>query len=187
MAQMRMRQSMAQIELAFEQEMALERRRREQLRKRAVNRSRARRISRNESRGKVRFSVLLVCLTITVVTVVVAMFETLAWLMGYGRQGRKPDGEAASGLTGQPLQSVRDGGVGAFILLLAAARLALDPVVDLVAEDRNIPWCRDAQTHLLAGHREHLHFHPIADHDALARLPCQHQHRFLLEIVCLPP
>ena len=26
--------------------------------------------------------VLLVCLTITVVTVVVSMFETLAWLMG---------------------------------------------------------------------------------------------------------
>lgn len=82
MAQMRMRQSMAQIELAFEQEMALERRRRDQLRKRATNRSRARRITRNESRGKVRFSVLLVCLTITVVTVVVSMFETLAWLMG---------------------------------------------------------------------------------------------------------
>src|SRR5436189_2317162 len=82
MAQMRMRQSMAQIELAFEQEMALERRRRDQLRKLATNRSRARRISRNESRGRVRFSVLLVCLTITVVTVVVSMFETLAWLMG---------------------------------------------------------------------------------------------------------
>jgi hypothetical protein len=82
MAQMRMRQSMAQIELAFEQEMALERRRRDQLRKRAVHRSRARRISRNESQGKVRFSILLICLTITVVTVVVSMFETLAWLMG---------------------------------------------------------------------------------------------------------
>ena len=82
MTQMRMRQSMAQIELAFEQEMALERRRRDQLRTRAVHRSRARRITRNESRGKVRFSVLLVCLTITVVTVVVSMFETLAWLMG---------------------------------------------------------------------------------------------------------
>ena len=79
---MRMRQSINQFELAFEQETALERRRREQLRKRAANRSRARRISRNESRGKVRFSVLLICLTITVVTVVVAMFETLAWLMG---------------------------------------------------------------------------------------------------------
>ena len=82
MAQMRMRQSMAQIELAFEQEMALEKRRRDQLRKRAANRSRARRIQRTESRGKVRFSVLLVALTITVVTVVVSMFETLAWLMG---------------------------------------------------------------------------------------------------------
>ena len=68
MTQMRMRQSMSQIELAFEQEMALERRRREQLRKRSANRSRARRISRNESRGRIRFSVLLVCLTITVVT-----------------------------------------------------------------------------------------------------------------------
>ncbi len=82
MAHMRMRQSATQYEVAFEQEMALERRRREQLRKRAVNRSRSRRIQRTESRGKVRFSVLLVCLTITVVTVVVAMFETLAWLMG---------------------------------------------------------------------------------------------------------
>jgi uncharacterized membrane protein len=73
---------MAQIELAFEQEMALERRRREQLRKRAVNRSRARRITRNESKGRVRFSVLMISLTVTVVTVVFVMFETLAWLMG---------------------------------------------------------------------------------------------------------
>jgi hypothetical protein len=82
MANMRMRQSMAQIELAFEQEMALEQRRREQLRKRAANRSRARRIQRTESRGNVRFGVLLVCLTVTVVVVVFSMFETLAWLMG---------------------------------------------------------------------------------------------------------
>jgi hypothetical protein len=73
---------MSKVDLVCEGERALEHRRREQLRKRAVNRSRARRITRNESRGKVRFSVLLVCLTITVVTVVVSMFETLAWLMG---------------------------------------------------------------------------------------------------------
>jgi hypothetical protein len=78
---MRMRQSISQYELAFEQETALERRRREQLRRRAANRSRARRIARTEQRGKVRFSVLVACLTLTVVTVVVAMFETLAWLM----------------------------------------------------------------------------------------------------------
>lgn len=82
MAQMRMRQSMSQLELAFEQEMALERRRREELRKRAANRSRARRIQRTESRGNVRFSVLLAALSITVVTVVVVMFEALALLMG---------------------------------------------------------------------------------------------------------
>jgi hypothetical protein len=72
---------MAQMELAFEQEMALEKRRRNQLRKRAANRSRARRIQRTESRGNIRFGVLMIALTITVVTVVVAMFETLAWLM----------------------------------------------------------------------------------------------------------
>jgi hypothetical protein len=77
---MRMRQSISQFENAFEQEATLERRRREQLRRRAANRSRARRISRDEQQGKVRFSVLAVCLTVTVI-VVVAMFEALALLM----------------------------------------------------------------------------------------------------------
>jgi hypothetical protein len=78
---MKMRQSISQFELAFEQETALERRRREQLRRRAANRSRVRRVNRIEHKGKVRFSVLVVCLTLTVVTVVVAMFESLALLM----------------------------------------------------------------------------------------------------------
>jgi hypothetical protein len=78
---MRMRQSFSQFEVAFEQETSLERRRREQLRRRAANRSRARRIQRTEKTGKVRFSVLALCLTVTVVTVTVAMFETLSWLM----------------------------------------------------------------------------------------------------------
>lgn len=79
---LRMKQSIDEFEVAFEQEAALERRRRAQLRKRAVNRSRARRIAQTEQRGKVRFSVLFVALTLTVVSVVVAMFETLALLMG---------------------------------------------------------------------------------------------------------
>ena len=79
---MRMHESTTQFELAFEQEAALERRRRQQLRQRAVNRSRARRIQRTEQHGKVAFSVLVVALTITVVVVTVVMFETLAWLMG---------------------------------------------------------------------------------------------------------
>jgi hypothetical protein len=79
---MRMQQSLSQYETAFEQEIAIERRRRQQLRQRAVNRSRARRIARTEQRGKVAFGTLLAALTFTVVTVTVAMFETLAWLMG---------------------------------------------------------------------------------------------------------
>jgi Flp pilus assembly protein TadB len=78
---MRMRKSISQFEVAFEQETSLERRRREQLRRRAANRSRERRINRSEQEGKVRFSVLFVCLTVTVVVVVVTMFEALASLM----------------------------------------------------------------------------------------------------------
>ncbi|MEO8091649.1 MAG: hypothetical protein ABI726_02925 [bacterium] len=78
---MRMRQSLSDYEMAFEQEAALERRRRGQLRQRAANRSRARRIVRTEQRGKVAFGTLLSALTLTVVTVTIVMFETLAWLM----------------------------------------------------------------------------------------------------------
>ena len=79
---MKMQQSISQFELAFEQEAALERRRRQQLRQRAANRSRARRVQRSEQRGNVGFGVLLVALALTVLTVTVVMFETLAWLMG---------------------------------------------------------------------------------------------------------
>jgi hypothetical protein len=79
---MKMRQSLSQFEVAFEQEAALERRRRQQLRQRAANRSRARRIQRTEQRGTVAFGVLVVALSATVVTVTLVMFETLAWLMG---------------------------------------------------------------------------------------------------------
>lgn len=78
---MRMRQSLNQFELAFEQEASLERRRREQLRRRAAHRSRERRINRSQQEGKVRFSALFVCLTVTVVVVVVSMFEALTLLM----------------------------------------------------------------------------------------------------------
>jgi hypothetical protein len=77
----RMRQSLDEFELAFEQESALDRRRRQQLRQRAVARSKARKIQSTEKRGNVNFGVLLVALTLTVVVVTVVMFETLAWLM----------------------------------------------------------------------------------------------------------
>jgi hypothetical protein len=79
---MRMRQSLSQFEVAFEQETALDRRRRKQLRQRAVARSRARRIQRTEQRGNIGFGALLLALSVTVVVVTVVMFETLAWLMG---------------------------------------------------------------------------------------------------------
>ena len=79
---MKMQDSISQFEVAFEQEAALERRRRHQLRQRSAARSRARRIQRTAQRGNVAFSVLVVALTFTVIVVTVVMFETLAWLMG---------------------------------------------------------------------------------------------------------
>ncbi len=79
---MRMRQSLNDWELAFEHETVLDRQRRAQLRHRAAARSRARRITRVEKSGKVRFSVLFSALTLTVVFVTVVMFETLALLVG---------------------------------------------------------------------------------------------------------
>ena len=39
-------------------------------------------IVKGEQRGRVRFGVLFLCLTATVVIVVAVMFETLAWLVG---------------------------------------------------------------------------------------------------------
>ena len=79
---MRMQESIESFEMAFEQEAALERRRRKQLRQRAANRSRARSIQQTEQRGNVAFGVLIVALSVTVITVAVVMFESLAWLMG---------------------------------------------------------------------------------------------------------
>jgi hypothetical protein len=71
-----------EFEEAFERESLIDQQRREDLRRRAVNRSRARHIVKNERHGRVRFSVLFLALTATVVTVVIVMFEVLAWLVG---------------------------------------------------------------------------------------------------------
>ena len=78
----RLDQSLDEFEEAFERESEIEQRRREDLRLRAANRSRARHIVKTEQRGRVRFSVLFLALTATVVTVVIVMFEVLAWLVG---------------------------------------------------------------------------------------------------------
>ncbi len=76
-----MEQGLDQFELAFEQEAALERRRRRS----CASAPRPARapvdIQSTEKRGNVSFGLLLVALTLTVVVVTVVMFETLAWLM----------------------------------------------------------------------------------------------------------
>jgi Flp pilus assembly protein TadB len=79
---MRMRQSMAQLEREFEHEAILDRRRREQLRRSAVQRTRVRRRERIEKNQQLRFLMLLGSIALTVVVVTWAMFQTLAWLMG---------------------------------------------------------------------------------------------------------
>jgi cytochrome c-type biogenesis protein CcmH/NrfG len=79
---MRMRQSLAQLERDFEQEAVLERRRRDQLRRQAIERTRVRRRARIEKGQQSRFLLLMASIALTVVVVTVAMFETLAWLMG---------------------------------------------------------------------------------------------------------
>ena len=79
---MRKRQSMAQLEREFEHDAILDRRRREQLRRRAVQRTRVRRRERIEKNQQLRFLMLLGSIALTVVFVTWAMFQTLAWLMG---------------------------------------------------------------------------------------------------------
>jgi hypothetical protein len=77
----RTQQMLDEFEVAFEQESLAERRRRQQLRQRSVERSRVREIHSQEKRGNVGFGVLLLALTATVIVVALVMFETLAWLM----------------------------------------------------------------------------------------------------------
>jgi len=79
---LKMQQSMNQFEAAFENQKAVEAKRRSQLRKRAIVRSKARRVHRSQQHGKVRFGILAVALTATVVVVTVAMFEALTMLAG---------------------------------------------------------------------------------------------------------
>jgi cytochrome c-type biogenesis protein CcmH/NrfG len=77
-----MRQSLAQLERDFEQEAVVERRRREQLRRQAIERTRVRRRAKIEKGQQLRFLLLIASIALTVVVVTVVMFQTLAWLMG---------------------------------------------------------------------------------------------------------
>ena len=79
---MRMRQSMAQLEREFEEQAVLERHQREQMRRAAIKRTRKRRRAKIERGQQLRFLLLMTSIALAVVIVTVAMFETLAWLMG---------------------------------------------------------------------------------------------------------
>lgn len=78
---MRMRQSLAQLEQAFSEEAALDRRRREHLRRTAAQRSRRRYLERTHKRGSLRFAGLVFAIIATAVVVTIAMFETLYLVM----------------------------------------------------------------------------------------------------------
>jgi anti-sigma-K factor RskA len=79
---MRMRQSLAQFEEAFLEEAKASVQRRERLRRQAAQRSRVRRKQRVEKQGTWRFAGLAAAIVATSVLVTVAMFQTLALLVG---------------------------------------------------------------------------------------------------------
>lgn len=79
---MRMRQSLAQLEQAFVEEIALDRSRRQHLRENAAQRSRQRQRERLHKHGSLRYTLLVLSLIATAVVVTIAMFETLSAVMG---------------------------------------------------------------------------------------------------------
>jgi hypothetical protein len=79
---MRMRQSLAEIEEAFFEEIEEDRERRERLRRRAEQRSRQRHAVKIHRNGTVRFALVLLTLIATAVIVTIAMFQTLYYVMG---------------------------------------------------------------------------------------------------------
>jgi hypothetical protein len=79
---MKMRQSIADWERAFVQEIWLDRRRRDELRQNAEQRTLRREVDRRQRRGSVRFVMLVLTLILTAAIVTVVMFRTLYLLLG---------------------------------------------------------------------------------------------------------
>ena len=80
---MRMRQSIAEIEDAFFEEIEEDRERREQLRTpRGAPRSSSASADRTHRHGSMRFFLLVLVLLGTAVVVTIAMFQTLYYLLG---------------------------------------------------------------------------------------------------------
>jgi anti-sigma-K factor RskA len=79
---MRMRQSLAEIEEEFVEQMQREQTRSELQVRHAVQRTRIRRRAKAQKRSSMRFWLLVLALVATAVGVTVAMFETLYYLLG---------------------------------------------------------------------------------------------------------
>jgi hypothetical protein len=79
---MRMRQSIAEIEEAFFEEINEDRERQERLRRHAEQRLRRRRAVKTHRQGSLRFAIVLLTLLATAVIVAIAMFQTLYVVMG---------------------------------------------------------------------------------------------------------
>ena len=79
---MRMRQSLAELEEAFVEEIEEDRERRERLVRRAEMRARQRHIDRRHTSGSMRFALLVLTLIATAVVVTIVMFQTLYYVMG---------------------------------------------------------------------------------------------------------
>jgi len=79
---MRMRQSIAQLERAFVEEVALDRTRREKLSETAEKRTRRRAIHKTHQNGSLRFVALIFAIIATAVIVTITMFEVLFLVLG---------------------------------------------------------------------------------------------------------
>jgi anti-sigma-K factor RskA len=77
-----MRQSLADIEAAFVEEIDADRERRERIQAHAIRRSQVRHRQRARKHGSLRFWLVLLTLIATAVIVTIAMFETLYYVMG---------------------------------------------------------------------------------------------------------
>jgi membrane glycosyltransferase len=78
----KMRQSLDEFERAFVEETYTDRVRRESLRRKAVLRSRQRNLEKVHKRGTARFIMLVLMILATAIVVTIAMFQTLAYVMG---------------------------------------------------------------------------------------------------------
>jgi cell division septal protein FtsQ len=79
---MRMRQSIAEIEEAFFEEIEEDRERQERLRRHAEQRLRRRRAVKQHRQGSMRFALVLLTLIATAAIVTIVMFRTLYIVMG---------------------------------------------------------------------------------------------------------